>query len=82
MARMESYNVAEARAKLSEILGRVAAGEEIVLTRRGKSIARLVPERRAVKSILGAGRHEANIDFDVLARDDWWKPAPSEAEGW
>ena len=41
---MSSLNVAEAKAKFSELLGRVAhGGETIVITRRGKPMAKLVP---------------------------------------
>ncbi|WP_192363569.1 type II toxin-antitoxin system Phd/YefM family antitoxin [Mesorhizobium mediterraneum] len=35
--------IAEAKAKLSELVSRAQAGEEIVLTRHGKVVARLVP---------------------------------------
>lgn len=41
-----SVSVAEAKSHLSEILDRVEAGEEVVITRRGKAVARLKPERR------------------------------------
>jgi prevent-host-death family protein len=70
---MEAYNVAEAKARLSEILQRVAEGEEVLLTRCGRPVARLTPI--AVKtSILGAGKQDPNINHDVVARNDWWKP--------
>jgi prevent-host-death family protein len=39
-----SISVAEAKSHLSELLDRVEAGEELVITRRGKAIARLVAE--------------------------------------
>jgi prevent-host-death family protein len=35
--------VRELKAKLSEYLGRVAAGEDVVVTDRGRPVARLVP---------------------------------------
>ncbi len=38
---MSTVSVAEAKSHLSELLDRVAAGEEVVITRRGKAIARL-----------------------------------------
>lgn len=38
---MRHVSVAEAKAKLSEILDGVIAGEEVIITRRGKEIARL-----------------------------------------
>jgi len=75
---VESYNVAQAKAHLSEILGRVSDGEEILLTRRGKPIARLIPAARTAGNILGTGRHDANINFDALATDEWWKPISSD----
>lgn len=33
----------EAKAKLSALLDRVAQGEEVIITKRGKPVARLVP---------------------------------------
>jgi prevent-host-death family protein len=36
-------NIAEAKAKLSELLDRALAGEEIVIARAGKPLARLTP---------------------------------------
>ena len=40
-AVMSTISVADAKAHLSELLDRVEAGEEVVITRRGKAIARL-----------------------------------------
>jgi prevent-host-death family protein len=37
----------EAKTKLSELLDRVAAGEDITITRHGTPVARLVPVRKA-----------------------------------
>jgi len=80
---MDSFNVAQAKTHLSEILERVQEGEEILLTRRGKPIARVVPAGRTAMHILGAGAHDPNIDSGVLARDNWWKPLPEdEARIW
>lgn len=39
-----SVSVAEAKAHLSEILDRVESGEEVIITRRGKAVARLKAE--------------------------------------
>jgi prevent-host-death family protein len=41
---VETVNVYEAKAQLSKLLQRVAMGEEIVIARAGKPVARLVPE--------------------------------------
>ena len=40
---MDSYNLADAKANLSELVGRAEAGERIVICRRGKPVARIVP---------------------------------------
>lgn len=40
---MERINLADAKARLSEIVDRVEAGESIDIVRRGKLAARLVP---------------------------------------
>ena len=41
---VESVNVAEAKKRLSDLLGRVAyGGESVLITRRGRPMARLVP---------------------------------------
>jgi prevent-host-death family protein len=39
---MRSVNLAEAKAGLSGLLDAVEAGEEVVITRRGRSVARLI----------------------------------------
>ncbi len=83
MGPVQSYNVAQAKAHLSEILKRISEGEEILLTRRGKPIARIVPAVQTAASVLGAGADDPNINFDVIARDDWWKPLPdNETQTW
>ncbi len=40
---MESAGVADLKARLSEYLSRVKAGEEVLVTDRGRPVARLVP---------------------------------------
>jgi prevent-host-death family protein len=40
---MERISVKEFRRQLSSLLDRVAAGEEFILLRRGKEVARLIP---------------------------------------
>ena len=38
-----TMNVAEAKAKLSQLLDAARAGDEVVIARSGKAVARLVP---------------------------------------
>ena len=42
---MERIGIYDARARLSELIERVQSGEEVVLTRHGEPVARLVPEK-------------------------------------
>jgi prevent-host-death family protein len=59
---MRAYNVAEAKTHLSEILERVEAGEEILLTRRGKPVARVVPDRSSkTRRVLGFARGKGKL---------------------
>jgi prevent-host-death family protein len=44
---METVSAFEAKTRFGSILDRVAAGEEIVITRHDKAIARIVPEGSA-----------------------------------
>ena len=40
---MERVGIYDAKARLSEIVERVESGAEVVITRRGKAVARIVP---------------------------------------
>ena len=48
---MHTVSVAKAKAHLSEILAEVEAGEEVIITRRGKPVARIVPEPAVASSV-------------------------------
>lgn len=48
---IREVTAAEAKAKLSSLLDVVEAGQSVVITRRGKAIAELVP-RRVVRDLL------------------------------
>jgi prevent-host-death family protein len=65
-----SVNVYEAKTHLSQLLDRVAAGEEIVIARAGRPIARLVPlsDAASQRRSPGAWRGKVSIadDFDEL----------------
>jgi len=50
-------NIAEAKAKLSSLLDRALAREEIVIARAGKPLARLVPVGARATRKRGAWRH-------------------------
>lgn len=48
---MRSVSLAEAKAHLSELLGDVAGGEELVITRHGQPVARIMPIEQPKKSL-------------------------------
>jgi prevent-host-death family protein len=61
---MADVSVAEAKAKLSEIIARVEAGETQVITKRGKAVAKLVPITPSLAPQSAGGE----FDFDRLRR--------------
>ena len=61
-------NIHEAKTHLSRLVERVAAGEEIVIGRAGRPVARLVPyaeTRQARRPGRWAGRVTIASDFDA-----------------
>lgn len=63
--------VYEAKTTFSKLLERVAAGEEIVITRRGEEVARLVPATGHRTRRLGVDRGLYTVpdDFDAPLDD-------------
>jgi prevent-host-death family protein len=64
----------EAKTRLSQLVERAEAGEDIVITRNGKPVARLAAiadEEQALGSVRGAwrGRMRVSEDFDELPED-------------
>ena len=74
---MTEVGTFEAKNKLSELLDRVEAGEEVVITRRGKPTAKLVPitGTRDVAKAREAGRRIRENAKKFGGRFDWeeWK---------
>jgi prevent-host-death family protein len=69
---MREVNVHEAKTHLSQLLVRVAQGEEIIIARAGKPVARLVPIEPRTRRILGQdqGLFEVPDDFNAPLPDD------------
>ena len=61
----KSVGVHEAKTHLSRLLQDVRAGEEIVITSRGREVARLVPPRSARAFGLDRGRLTVPDEFDA-----------------
>jgi prevent-host-death family protein len=68
---MDSYSLADAKAHLSELIDKVEAGETVEITRRGKTVARVVPPAKALKP----------IDWDALERLRARMPAQKQGAG-
>ena len=56
MARNKVVNIAEAKARLPELVERAAGGEEIIMARNGKPRAMLVPLAKKKNYTYGAGK--------------------------
>ena len=64
-------NIADAKAKLSELVARAEAGEQVVLARAGKPIVTLTPVAGATKRTPGAWAHLGKLgDPDLFLRPD------------
>jgi prevent-host-death family protein len=65
---MRSINIHEAKTHLSRLVDEVSAGEEIIIAKAGKPMARLIPfQRRSGRRRLGAlaGRFRVPDSFDA-----------------
>lgn len=67
------YNLYEAKSHLSQLVDRAAAGEEILIGKNGKPLAKLVP-------VPGSGyrRKPGGWKGKVLIRKDFDEPLPDE----
>jgi prevent-host-death family protein len=78
--------VSELKALLSEYLAKVKAGEEVVVTDRGKPIAKIIPIRRTEMAI---PQHLQSLERAGLARIGkaslpaafWTRPRPKDLKG-
>lgn len=53
---MDGVNLSDAKARLSELVDRAEAGEEVTILRRGRPVARLVP----------VGKRLISLDIEAL----------------
>ncbi len=75
---MREVGAFEAKNKLGQLLDAVEHGEEIVITRRGKEVARLVPARPThsrAEARAAVARIRARAEAQKLGHFDWaeWK---------
>ncbi len=69
---MASYNIYDAKTHLSSLIEKVCSGEEVVIARAGKPVARLLPmqepasrERRSIRDSFGANHGDWG-DVDAI----------------
>ena len=68
---MKTVNVHEAKTHLSRLLESVAEGEEIIIARAGKPVAKLVPLKSKPRRPGGLkGKIRIHSDFDAPLPDD------------
>jgi len=85
---MTEFGAFEAKNRLSELLDRVEKGEEVIITRRGRPVAKLVPAKKLPKASqsrqaerIRVRARQAAVDIRNLAQEmnlgpfDWneWK---------
>ena len=74
---MTTVDVQQAKTQLSRLLAAVEAGEEVVIARNGKAVARLVRYERRGKRRFGALAGRINVD------DSFFDPLPeAEVSAW
>lgn len=67
----KSVGVHEAKTHLSKLLEEVRNGDEVIITRRGEQLARLVPARPSKREFgIDRGRFEVPEDFDAPLPED------------
>jgi prevent-host-death family protein len=69
------YNLYEAKTALSKLVDRAAAGEEIVIAKAGKPLAKLVPLPRR-----GRRRKPGGWEGKIRISDDFDAPLPPDLQ--
>ena len=66
------YNIHDAKTNLSRIIDRVEHGEEIIISRAGTPVAKVVPLQRTRRTRRGSltGRLELTDDWDTPETND------------
>ncbi|HEY1371275.1 MAG TPA: type II toxin-antitoxin system prevent-host-death family antitoxin [Candidatus Binatia bacterium] len=82
---MKTASVSKLKASLSAYLRRVKAGEEVLVTERGRAIAKLCPANTSQKlpqHLLEMERQGlVKIGSGKLPKDFWNRPRPQDPEG-
>ena len=65
---MSTMTIEEAQAKLSELIDKLAPGEEVILTRNEQPVAKLVGQQRPIRKPRRAGSAKGKLV--ILVEDD------------
>jgi prevent-host-death family protein len=68
MADILEYQASEAKAKFAELLNEVERGRTVRITRRGKTIARVVPEAEVRKAEVAQALNELRAIVDGFGK--------------
>ena len=71
---MSIFNIREARTQLSHLLERAAQGEEVIIAKRGRPVARLVP-------VTAGPRRPGRLKGRIRMGADFDDPLPEEILG-
>lgn len=75
---MKTLNVSEAKARFSSVVESAAAGEEVIVTKMGKPVAKVVPYSAAThRKRIGLMRGKIRMAKDF----DSWGPEEAKALG-
>ena len=72
-AHKKQVNIYEAKTQLSKLVDRAAAGEDVILARAGKPVARLTQleaPKRTIRYGVLKGKIKVSADFDDPLPDD------------
>ncbi len=85
---LETVNIYEAKSQFSALVERAAAGEEIIVAKAGRPMAKLVPyvteslaeRRKRREKFFGSlkGKVWVADDFDAPLPDSFWFPNPDK----
>ncbi|HEY6577795.1 MAG TPA: type II toxin-antitoxin system prevent-host-death family antitoxin, partial [Rhizomicrobium sp.] len=74
----KTFNIHEAKTNLSSLVAQVEAGEEIVIARAGKPVARLVPMRTRKKKNPDRRKVAGSLKGKIWIGPDFDDPLPED----
>ncbi len=78
--RMETVTAFEAKTRFGQLLERVAQGEEVIITRHEKPVARLVPEGRVSLEVVRSAVARLDLLRESIAKRTARKPKLKAAD--